>query len=101
MSLCLLFELDFFLWAAESCHFPQLVQLSGAIFVKLQVAGVTRQSKPHGQVGNDLDMDQVPLVQLDSSQKAVANGGQAVVKQESPTATGLHFQTREGFCDRF
>ena len=83
--------------AAESSHFPQLIQLSATVFVKLYVAGVTRQNKPHGQVRNDLDMDQVLLVQPNSSREAMVNGGQTVVLCKSPTTARLCFPAREGF----
>ena len=65
----------------KSCHFPQLLQLSVAFFVKVYIAGVIRKSEPHGQVGNNVDMDQVLLAQSDSSEEVVVNGGQAVVNR--------------------
>ena len=78
--LCLLFDLDFVHLAAESCHFPQLLQLSAAAatfrsyFVKLYVTGVYRENEPHGQVRNDVDMVRVLLVRANSSKEAAVKG---------------------------
>jgi len=63
------------LLATECSHFLQRIQLFVAVFVKLYVAGVIKQNKAHGQVRNDLDMDQVLLVQPDSLREIVVNGG--------------------------
>ena len=48
--LCLLFELD---------------------FVKVYIASVFRQIEPHGQVGNNMDMDRFLLAQSNSLKKVV------------------------------
>jgi len=55
-----------------------------------------KTSKPHGQVRNDLDMDKVLLVQLNSSREAMVNGGQTVVQHKSPTISRICFPTCEG-----
>jgi len=77
--LCLLFELYFF---SLSCGILPLSAASSTfhnLFVKVYIVGVFRQIKPHGQVGNDVDMGWVLLAQSNSPKKAMVKGSQAVV----------------------
>lgn len=67
-----------------------------SLFVKVYIAGVFRQIEPHGQVGNDVDMDRVLLAQSNSSEEAIVNGGQ----QKSPTVTQLCISPREDLHGR-
>ena len=82
--LCLLFELDFF---SLSCGILSLSAAAATFrshFVKVYIAGVFRKIEPHGQVGNDMDMDQVLLAQSNSPKKAVVKGSQVVVNRRVP-----------------
>ena len=82
--LCLLFELDF---CSFSCG---ILSLSAAAanfrshFVKVYIASVFKQIEPHGQVGNDMDMDRVLLAQSNSPKAAIVKGSQAVVNRRVP-----------------
>ena len=49
--LCLLFDLDFVHSAAESCHFPQLLQLSAAILWNSMLQVSTRETSHMGRSG--------------------------------------------------
>lgn len=94
--LCLLFELGF---CSLSCGILSLSATTSTFrsrFFKVYIVGVFRL-EPHGQVGNDVDMDQVLLAQSDSSKEVVVNGGQVVVKQKSPMATRPCVQAHERF----
>ena len=82
--LCLLFELDF---CSLSCGILSLSAAASTFrshFVKVYIAGVFRQIEPHGQVGNDMDMDRVLLAQSNSPKKAVVKGSQVVVNRRVP-----------------
>ena len=49
--LCFLFDLDFVHSAAESCHFPQLLQLSAAILWNSMLQVSTRKTSHMGRSG--------------------------------------------------
>ena len=82
--LCLLFDLDF---CSFSCGILPLSAAAATFrshFVKVYVAGVFRQYKPHGQVRNDVDMDRVLLARANSPKEAVVKGGQVEVNRRVP-----------------
>ena len=51
MFLCFLFDLDFVHTAAETCHFPQLLQLSAAILWNYMLQVSTRETSHMGRLG--------------------------------------------------
>lgn len=62
-----------------------------SLFVEVYLTGVYWRIRPHGQAANDVDMERVPLVQPNHSQKAMVKDSQSGGQPKSFAVAGLCF----------
>ena len=70
-------------------------------FVEVYVTSVYWRIQTHGQAAKDVDMERVPLVQPNSSQKAMVKDSQIGGQPKSFTVAKLYFSPREDLRGKF